>query len=51
MLFMIFGARRKHSQFSAIYFDNFDFEDDIVILLPNKTLKHSKPTRPLQSLI
>ena len=51
MLFMILGARRKHSQFSAIYVDNFVFEDDIVILLPNKTLKHSKPTRPLQSLI
>ena len=41
MLFMIFGARRKHAL----------FKDDKVILLPNKTLKYSKPTRPLQPLI
>ena len=49
-LFMILGARGKHTQFSTIYVDNFDFEDDIVILLPNQTLKHSKPSRTLQSL-
>ena len=51
MLYMIIGARRKHAQFSLIYVDNFVFEDDIVILLPNKTLKHSKPKMKLQSLI
>ena len=51
MLYMIIGARRKHAQFSLIYVDNFVFEDDTVILLPNKTLKHSKPKMKLQSLI
>ena len=50
MLFMILGPRRKHAH-SAIYVDNITFNDDKVILLPNKTLKHSKPTRPLQPLI
>ena len=50
MLFMILGARRKHA-LSLIYVDNIVLEDDKVILLPNKTLKHSKPTRPLQPLI
>ena len=48
---MIIGARRKHAQFSLIYVDNFVFEDDKVILLPNKTLKHSKPKMKLQCLI
>ena len=51
MLYMIIGARRKHARFSLIYVDNFVFEDDTVILLPNKTLKHSKPKMKLQSLI
>ena len=50
MLFMILGARRKHA-LSLIYVDNIVLEDDKVILLPNKTLKHSKPTGPLQPLI
>ena len=50
MLFMILGARRKHA-LSLIHVDNIVLEDDKVILLPNKTLKHSKPTRPLQPLI
>ena len=44
MLFMILGARRKHA-LSTIYVDNIAFKDDKVILLPNETLKHSKPTR------
>ena len=50
MLFMILGARKEHA-LSTIYVDNIAFKDDKVILLPNKTLKHSKPTRPLQPLI
>ena len=50
MFFMILGARRKHA-LSTIYIDNIAFQDDKVILLPNKTLKHSKPTKPLQPLI
>ena len=50
MLFMILGARRKHA-LSKIYVGNIIFKDDKVILLPNKTLKHSKPTIPLQPLI
>ena len=50
MLFMILGAKRKHS-LSTIFIDNIVFEDDKVIMLPNKTLKHSKPARPLQPLI
>ena len=47
LLFMILGARRKHA-LSTIYVDNTVFKDDKVILLPKKTLKHSKSTRPLQ---
>ena len=50
MLLIIRGARRKHA-LSTIYVDNIVFKDDKVILLPNKTLKHSKLTRPLQPLI
>ena len=49
-LFTILDARRKHALFT-IYVDNIVFKNDKVILLPNKTLKHSKPTRPLQPLI
>ena len=47
---MILGARRKHA-LSTIYVDNIAFKDDKVILLSYNTLKHSKPTRPLQPLI
>ena len=43
MLFMILGARRKHA-LSTIYVGIIVFKDDKVVLLPNKTLKHSKPT-------
>ena len=50
MLFMILGARRKHV-LSTVYVNNIIFKDDKFILLSNKTLKHSKPTRPLQPLI
>ena len=50
MLFMILGAWGKHA-LSTIYDDNIVFKDDDVILLPNKTLKHSMPLRPLQPLI
>ena len=50
MLFLIIAARRKHA-LSTIYVDDIVFKDDKIILLPNKTLKHSKLTRPLQALI
>ena len=50
MLFIILRARGKHA-LSTIYVENIVFKDDKVILLPNKTVKHSKPTRPLQPLI
>ena len=48
MLFMTLDARRKHAV-STICVDNIVFKDDKVILLPSKTLKHSKS--PLQPLI
>ena len=50
MLFMTLDARRKHAV-STICVDNIVFKDDKVILLPSKTLKHSKSTTPLQPLI
>ena len=50
MLFMIIVARKKHVLLT-IYVDKIVFKDDKVNFLTNKTLKHSMPTRPLQSLI
>ena len=50
MLFMILGAKSKHT-LSTIFIDNIVFVDNKVIMLPNKTLKHSQPARPLQPLI
>ena len=49
---MILGARmkRKHA-LSTIYVENLVFKNDIVIFLPNKTLKHSKPSGSIQPLI
>lgn len=47
---MTLDARRKHAV-STICVDNIVFKDDKVILLPSKTLKHSKSTTPLQPLI
>ena len=47
MLFFILSARRKQGLFS-LNIDNIIFTDNKVILLPNKTLKHANPNRPLE---
>ena len=47
MLFLILGARRKQALFT-INIENIIFADNKVILLPNKTLKHTDPNRPLE---
>ena len=49
MLFLILGAHRKQAIFT-IHTDNIIFADNKVILLPNKTLKHTNPNRPLEPL-
>ena len=49
MLFLILGARRKQALFT-INIENIIFADNKVILLPNKTLKHTNPNRPLEPL-
>ena len=49
MLFLILGARRKQALFT-INVDNIIFRDSKVILLPNKTLKHTNPNRLLEPL-
>ena len=50
MLFIILGARRKQALFK-LSVDNIVFKENKVILLPNKTLKHTKANRPLEPLI
>ena len=49
MLFLILGARRKQVLFT-INNESIIFADNKVILLPNKTLKHTNPNRPLEPL-
>ena len=49
MLFLILGARRKQARFT-INIENVTFADNKVILLPNKTLEHTNPNRPLEPL-
>ena len=49
MLFLILGAHRKQALFT-INIENIIFADNKVILLPNKTLKHTNPNRPLEPL-
>ena len=49
MLFLILGARRKQALFT-INIENIIFADNTVILLPNKTLKHTNPNRLLEPL-
>ena len=49
---MILGARMKRKRaLSTIYVENLVFKNDIVIFLPNKTLKHCKPSGSIQPLI
>ena len=50
MLFMILGARRKQALLT-ITVDNLTIEENKIVFLPNKTLKHSNIHRPLESLI
>ena len=50
MLFIILGARRKQALY-ILSVDNILFKENEVILLPNKTMKHTKANRPLESLI
>ena len=50
VLFLILGARRKQA-LTTIIKDNVILEHDKVILLPNKTLKHSTPNCPLKPFI
>ena len=47
MLFLILRARRKQA-FFTINIDNIIFADNEVIILPNKTLKHTNPNRTLK---
>ena len=47
MLFLILGAHGKQTLFT-INIDNNIFGDNKVILLPNKTLNHTNPNRPLE---
>ena len=48
MLFFILGAHRKQALFT-INIENI-FADDKVVLLPNKTLKHTNLNRPVEPL-
>ena len=50
MLFMILGARRKQALFTIIV-DNIINEENKIVFLPNKTLKHSNIRRQLEPLI
>ena len=49
MLFLILGPRRKQALFTS-NIEKIIFADNKVILLPNKTLKHTNPNRPLEPL-
>ena len=50
MLLIILGALRKQAPFT-LKVDNIVFKENKVILLPNKTMKHTKANRPLEPLI
>ena len=50
MLFIILGARRKQALFT-LRTDDIIFKENKVILLPNITMKHTKPNTPLEPLI
>ena len=50
MLFIILGARRKQALFT-LSTDNIIFKENEVILLPNMTMKHTKPNTRLEPLI
>ena len=50
MLFIILGASRKQALFT-LSVENIIFKENKIILLPNKTMKHTKANRPLEPLI
>ena len=50
ILFIILGARRKQNLFT-LSINNIIFKENKVILLPNITMKHTKPNTPLEPLI
>ena len=50
ILFIILGARRKQNLFT-LSINNIIFKENKVILLPNRTMKHTKPNTPLEPLI
>ena len=50
MLFIILRARRKQVLFT-LSTDSIIFTENKVTLLPNKTMKHTKPNTPLEPLI
>ena len=50
MLFIILVVRRTQALFT-LSVDNIVFKENKVILLPNKTMKHTKANRPLKPLI
>ena len=50
MLFIILAASRKQALFT-LSVDNIVSKENKVILLPNKTMKHTKANRPLEPLI
>ena len=50
MLFIILGASRKQALFT-LSVENIVFKENKIILLPNKTMKHTKANRPLEPLI
>ena len=50
MLFIILRARRKQTLFT-LSTNNIIFKENKVILLPNKTMKHTQPNTPLEPLI
>ena len=49
MLFLILGDRRKQALFT-INIENIIFAENKVVVLPNKTLKHTNPNRTLEPL-
>ena len=49
MWFLILGARRKQKLFT-INIENIIFTDDKVIILPNKTRKHTNPNKSFEPL-
>ena len=50
VLLLILSERRKQTLL-AIKIDNVKIYEDKLIILPNSSLKHTKPSRPLQAIV